>query len=270
MSCRKLARKFHISKSYVSRILKEEGINYLRRRNGPKYHGSQLERGKKACRILWEHYFPGQSGTKMVMDDESYFGLNQSNLPTNNGFYAEKGTLRSDIQPDVSFARWEKFAPKLLVWVAISEEGLSEPFFVPAKNAVNAEIYQNFCIKERLVPFLDEYHADGAYWFWPDLASSHYARSTLEVFEEEKIAYIPKAVNPPNAPQIRPIETSWAILKGRVYENDWSAKNFACLRRRIREKLKGFDHKFCQRLFRHVRQKIRLASEVGLDRISQS
>ena len=39
---------------------------------------------------------------------------------------------------------------------------------------------------------------------------------------------------PPNAPQIRPIENYWGILKMKVYEGNWSAKNRALLVWRIK------------------------------------
>jgi len=38
------------------------------------------------------------------------------------------------------------------------------------------------------------------------------------------IAFVEKFENPPNAPQIRPIENYWGILKMKVYEGNWSAK----------------------------------------------
>ena len=36
---------------------------------------------------------------------------------------------------------------------------------------------------------------------------------------------VPKNLNPPNAPQIRPIEMYWGALKQKVYAKNWSAKN---------------------------------------------
>ena len=38
------------------------------------------------------------------------------------------------------------------------------------------------------------------------------------------IAFVEKIDNPPNAPQIRPIENYWGILKMKVYEGNWKAK----------------------------------------------
>jgi hypothetical protein len=39
-----------------------------------------------------------------------------------------------------------------------------------------------------------------------------------KLLEELKTEYVPKIENPPNVPQIRPIEKFWANLKKKVYQ----------------------------------------------------
>jgi hypothetical protein len=48
--------------------------------------------------------------------------------------------------------------------------------------------------------------------------------------------------NPPNAPQIRPIENYWAMLKMKVYEGNWSGKDRPNMIQRIKQKQKEIDH----------------------------
>ena len=50
----------------------------------------------------------------------------------------------------------------------------------------------------------------------------------------QDIQYITRNVNPPNAAVIYPIEMYWSILKKKVYENNWSAKNCDQLIRKIK------------------------------------
>jgi len=76
------------------------------------------------------------------------------------------------------------------------------------------------------------------YLFWPDLASSHYAKIVTEHFEAEGINYVLKKDNPPNVPEARPIEDFWGILKGKVYENNWKAEYLEKLEARIKFCLK--------------------------------
>jgi len=47
----------------------------------------------------------------------------------------------------------------------------------------------------------------------------------------KKIEFLPKIINPANAPKLRPIEDFWRILKTNVYENNWSAKNVRQLKK---------------------------------------
>jgi hypothetical protein len=58
----------------------------------------------------------------------------------------------------------------------------------------------------KLKKFIKKYHKDGNIVFWPDLASAHYARLTTAFLEKNNIPYIQKENNPPNVPQLRPIE----------------------------------------------------------------
>ncbi len=214
VSTRKLACHFHLSESYCCKILKQEDVHFMRWRKSPKYSEDQLTRAKRACEILCRHFFWPSEATAIVMDDEA----DKSNkILGNKGIYKKEDMAAGDMPLEVTLRPTEKFPQKLLVWIAISPNGISEPFFCQSKQAMNGEIYQKHCIKDHLVPFLNENHADGSYYFWPDLASAHYAKKTVDLFEEKNIAYIPKSSNPPNCPQFCPIEDFWAHFAFKVY-----------------------------------------------------
>ena len=89
----------------------------------------------------------------------------------------------------------------------------------------------------RLVPFLRQYHEDGDV-FWPDLGSSHYAKETVSLLHVQNISFVRKQDNPPNVPQLRPIETFWGILKSKVYNGGWPARMEHQLKLRIRKCLR--------------------------------
>ena len=65
--------------------------------------------------------------------------------------------------------------------------------------------------------------------------------------------------NPPNVPQARPIENLWTNLSLNVYDKGWQTQTKTQLIRRIRNKLKEFDHnsKQLQTYKKGVRQKHR-------------
>lgn len=85
-SVRKLSRRFHISRSTVSRILSRYDLNYRKRRKAPKYTAAQLERIPRCCRALRRTHFREKV---IVMDDEKYFTLSNSEIKGNDGFYTD-------------------------------------------------------------------------------------------------------------------------------------------------------------------------------------
>ena len=105
------------------------------------------------------------------MDDEKYFIFYSDRIPGNDGFYTDN----IDTCPDeVRYKGIEKCPKLMLVWIAISERGFSE-VFVQSVNApaINQDIYLEECLLKRLKAFIDKYHSNRKYLFWPDLASAH-------------------------------------------------------------------------------------------------
>ncbi len=56
-------------------------------------------------------------------------------------------------------------------------------------------------------------------------ASPHYAKEVIDWLNSKKIEFVPKYLNPANAPKTRPIEDFWGNLKGNMYAKNWSAKS---------------------------------------------
>ncbi|CAF3255117.1 unnamed protein product [Rotaria socialis] len=100
----------------------------IKKQRAPKYTDQQLEeipaRARRLYRILSNNDFD------LIMDDEKYVLLQDQSVPTNRGFYtSDKRTTPSQIK----FKRIQKFEPKILVWIAISENGISKLFFFKTK-----------------------------------------------------------------------------------------------------------------------------------------
>ena len=83
-------------------------------------------------------------------------------------------------------------------------------------------------------PFIEEVHKNDETLFWPDLTSAHYAHDTVQLFEELEIPFVQKKDNPPNLPQVHPIENFWAQLKELVYRGGWQADSEDQLKRQSR------------------------------------
>ena len=76
-----------------------------------------------------------------------------------------------------------------------------------------------------MAAFIQKHHAVEDVVFWPDLVSAHYAKRLLEEIDRLNITVVPKNANPPNVPQLRPIENFWANLKRRIYKNNFVVKS---------------------------------------------
>lgn len=94
------------------------------------------------------------------------------------------------------------------------------------------------------------------YVFWPDKASSHYAKVVVQYMDSEGVHYIAKNDNPSNVPEARSIEDFWAILKSRVYANAWRAENTRQLANRIKRCLRNMDQDLVQRLAESTRKRL--------------
>jgi transposase len=260
VSQRDLARRFDVSQSTISYTLNQKTlINCYEKEKAPGYVNDQEERARTRAAKLGKKIFVNND---VVMDDEKYFRLSNYNVPGNNNYYSENKT---QAPPSIKYKKKVKFEPQVLVWVAMSSRGFSEIYVHTSKIAVNQNIYINECLKKRLLPFINEHHSDSNYVFWPDLASSHYAKKSIEWFESNGVSYVQKEDNPPNLPQGRPIETFWAILSNKVYERCWQAKSLKQLIRRIKSKFKELvqsDPSLGQRLMAGLKLKLR---NIGLN-----
>jgi len=80
-----------------------------------------------------------------------------------------------------------------------------------------------------------------------------FKKVTIPEFEKQNIKYVPRDDNPPNVPQLRTIEAFWKMLKDKVYENGWEAKNKDELIKRIRQKILKMDPNVCPKLLSRVK-----------------
>ena len=102
-------------------------------------------------------------------------------------------------------------------------------------------MYRKQCLEDRLLPFINKYHSDGNYVFWPDLSTSHYANMVQKYLKDKNVQFEPKNINPANVPKVRAIKDFWGLLKAKVYEKNWSAKNINQLQKKIQSCLSKMD-----------------------------
>ena len=85
------------------------------------------------------------------------------------------------------YSQRKKFPEKVLVWVAISEKGRSNPVFLKSKLTMNKDNYMKKYLP-KVENFIEKYHKNDNVVFWPDLATSHYANDTEYLMKKLKFA----------------------------------------------------------------------------------
>ncbi|CAF4685028.1 unnamed protein product, partial [Rotaria socialis] len=221
ISQRKIGRRFHVHHSTISRNLRRRtSIRIRKRQTAPKMDSEDQEkRAKTNCGKLYH------------------------NVIGNRFFYSTDLTMAP---VDIKFRKKKKFESKVMVWMVISSKGVSDVYVHKSKQAIRQDTYLNQFINKRLLPFIEKYHQDGNYLFWPDLASAHYSKSVQERLNEKNVPFVIREDNPSNVPQARPIETVWTLLERKVYENNWEAKDLDVLAQIIKKKSKELDQKMLQ------------------------
>ena len=195
-----------------------------------------------------------------MIDDESYFPFGHNEMPGNDRFYTKD---KSEVPPNVRYSQKKKFEPKLQVWLAISEEGHSNPFFVPSRGNVNGNVYKKECIMRRLVPFLRQYHEDGDYVFLARSSVFTLCQGHSFPTSRPKHQFCSKTRQPPNVPQLRPIEKFWGILKSKVCNGGWTARTEHQLKLRIRKCLRELNWEVVQGMMSTVKTNLRKAADAS-------
>ena len=89
----------------------------------------------------------------------------------------------------------------------MSSKGVSDMYVHKSKQAIRQGTYLNQSINKRLLPFIDKYHQNVNYLFWPDLASAYYSKSVQERLNEKSVPFVMRKDNSPSVLRARPIET---------------------------------------------------------------
>jgi hypothetical protein len=113
-----------------------------------------------------------QRKKSIVMDDEKHFTFGNPEISANTGFWTKNN---KDMAPNnVKYKSKAKFEPNILVWLAISQYGVSTPLISLRKGkAVDADVYVKVCMLQ--LKKIIQKHPNDQIIFWPHLTSSYYA-----------------------------------------------------------------------------------------------
>lgn len=210
---------------------------------------------KRRARKLYTKFLTKLEGC-VIMDDETYVKSDFKQLPGKTFYVA---AAKKMIEKKYRKIATKKFAKKYLVWQAICSCGKKSKSFVTT-GTINKTIYIKECLEKRLLPFIREHidRTNKVPLFWPDLASCHYAKDTIEWYTTNNVRYVPRDFNPANCPEIRPIERYWAIVKRHFKKSRKEAKSIDRFKVLWRDATGNVDEKTVQTLMEGIKRKTRL------------
>lgn len=208
LSIRTVARKIGMSPGFVQKSKQRLGLKSYKVKTVPNRNDKQNLAAKSRARRLYCEYLTKFSC--VVMDDETYVLEDFQQLP---GLAFYSAMARNATAEYFRTKKASKFPKKYLVWQAICTCGKKSKSFVTT-GTINKEIYQKECLQKRLLPFIKSHRENPL--FWPDLASCHYAKTVMEWYQANQVNIVPKTSNPPNCPELRPIERYWALMKRKL------------------------------------------------------
>jgi predicted transcriptional regulator len=256
ISSRDVAKKVKTSQSNVQKIKNDCCIKTYKKQKAPKRTAEQYNRAVRRSRLLYALLV--QKKCCLIIDDETYVKADFKSLPGNQ-YYSARDISNLDESKKVIAV--EKFAKKYLVWQAICQCGSrSSPFITT--GTINTDIYISECLKKRLLPFMKKHTSSTL--FWPDLASCHYSTRTLEWYKANSVEVVPKESNPPNCPELRPIEKYWANIKSKLRKTCQPATSLPDFQRKWIKCTKLVTDDSVQRSMNHIKSKVREFSRRSL------
>ena len=217
-SDRKRALKIGTSRSMVMRTRHSAGLKSYHAIKVPNRNDKQNINAKKRARKLYDTILT-KFNDCLMLDDETYVKIDQKQIPGQKFYISDK---RLNVPSKFKYIKLDKFGKKLLIWQAICSCGRKSKSFVTS-STITANLYVKECLEKRLLPFIRSHGSPVI--FWPDLASSHYARVSLEWLKSNNVDFVPKELNPPNSPEFRPIEKYWALVKRNLKDTRGTIRN---------------------------------------------
>lgn len=245
-----IAIKYNSNKSTVRRIRLRKGYRSYRASKQPNRTLKQNRMAKTRARKLYREVLTRYPGC-ILMDDETYVKMDFGQLPGQKFYMA---MARGDVPNKYKFVFADKFAKKFLIWQAICSCGQKTQVFV-TKESMNSKLYKEECLKKRILPFIKAHK--GPVKFWPDLATCHYSRETLQWYRDNRVDFIEKDLNPPNCPQFRPIEKYWAIVKRKLKKTGKVTRDAAEMKRWWNKMAAQVDEQCVQKMMRAISRKVR-------------
>jgi hypothetical protein len=207
---REMAKVLDVSQRTIGRNIKKLNMKLVKK---PKGHALTPATILKRYKRSWPLYLRLRKDRwkRFIRSDEAWFYITNSGGKRNVQYISRFGK-RSDAEVQVHVAH-----PKgIMVWLAISANDVTKPFFVEPGAKINWKYYINKVLR----PFLKEakrLYPDNDFVFHQDSAPSHTGKTTLEFLKSNKIVFLTPLQWIPSSPDAAPCDYFlWGYLKPRL------------------------------------------------------
>lgn len=256
MSNRDRAKKHKVHEKTIRNVRDKAKLKSYKAIKYPNRTDKQESAVKKRSRLLYDNILTKHNGC-LLIDDETYVKLDLKQHPGQKFYVA---TIRGRVLPKWKYICLDKFAKKALIWQGICSCGRKTRPFITT-STMKSENYINECLIKRVLPFIRQHR--GAVKFWPDLASCHYSKKTVEWYQSNGVDFIPKHMNPPNTPQFRPIEKYWAIVKAKLKKNGGVVREVKAMYAKWTYFSRKVTNEVVQRLMGSIKRRVRKYIRTG-------
>ena len=250
---RKLARDRRVSKSTISRAVKENlGMrSYSRKRQNLLTERLKALRKERVPMVL--NQLKNHGGDVRVFVDEKKFVVDEVANRRNSRVIASNP---GDVPPVMI----SKNPASVMVFGAVASDGrVMPPHFIPAGERIGAEEYLAI-LEEVLLPWMAKYYDLKKVTLVQDSAPAHASRRVQDFLSRKIPLYVPKDTWPPNSPDLNPCDFwMWSAIEER--SNARAHDSISSLKKSIKKAASSIDPMEAQRACGAFRRRLEMVKE---------
>ena len=203
----KLARARHVSKSTVSRAVKEDlGMkSFTRKRRNLLTEQARAIRRERAPKVLNQLKHLG-SDVRVFVDEKKFIVEEVANRRNSRVIAYSPDEVAPEIKG--------KHSASVMVFGAVASDGrIMPPHFIPAGVTIDTDEYLTI-LKESLIPWLMKYYDLNKVMLVQDSAPAHAAQRVQDFLSQKIPMYVPKDIWPSNSPDLNPCDFwMWGVVE---------------------------------------------------------
>ncbi len=253
----KLARDFGVSRTAMSKVVKEElGCRSYKR---PRRHNltNQSKVRRLVCAKGLLNKLKHEAASKsIIFSDEKFFTLAQYSNRQNDKLIWRQGEQESAPDELRNVGQVQRAAGAMFLGVVGSDGKVAPPIWVPPGIKINSDAYVELLCR-KIKPWIDATYAPGTWVFQQDGAPAHTSKKTQDYLRQEGWCFWAKEEWPPHSPDLAPLDYSiWDRISGIACKD--SAPSIQALKRRVNAAWRNLDASYVRRVCRSFRRRLEL------------